>query len=275
MNSNTLTILNNGVEMPRLGLGVWKVTDDKVLIDAVHAAVNAGYRSIDTAAIYGNEAAVGEAIRTCGVGRGELFVTSKVWNSEQGYDSTLRAFETSMDKLGLEVLDLYLIHWPVKGKYKDTWRALEKLYADGRVRAIGVSNFHVHHLEDLLQDAKVVPAVDQVELHPRLTQQPLREYAQAKGIQIEAWSPLMQGGELLDHPLLAKIGAAHGKSAAQAILRWDIQHGLVTIPKSVTPSRIEANAAIFDFELTPEEMASIDALNENRRVGADPDNFNF
>ncbi|MFK7697648.1 aldo/keto reductase [Paenibacillus sp. HJGM_3] len=275
MISNTFTILNNGVEMPRLGLGVWKVTDDKVLIDAVHAAVKAGYRSIDTAAIYGNEAAVGEAIRTCGVGRGELFVTSKVWNSEQGYDSTLRAFETSMDKLGLEVLDLYLIHWPVKGKYKDTWRALEKLYADGRVRAIGVSNFHVHHLEDLLQDAKVVPAVDQVELHPRLTQQPLREYAQAKGIQIEAWSPLMQGGELLDHPLLAKIGAAHGKSAAQAILRWDIQHGLVTIPKSVTPSRIEANAAIFDFELTPEEMASIDALNENRRVGADPDNFNF
>lgn len=275
MDNPTYTVLQNGVKMPRLGLGVWKVTDENQLIKAVHAAVETGYRSIDTAAIYGNEAAVGEAIRTCGVNRSELFITSKVWNSEQGYDTTLRAFETSMDKLGLDVLDLYLIHWPVKGKYKDTWKALEKLYADGRVRAIGVSNFHVHHLEDLLQEAKVVPMVDQVELHPRLSQQPLRQFCAANGIQIEAWSPLMQGGELLDHALLSQIGTKYGKSAAQVVLRWDIQHGIVTIPKSVTPARIAENAAIFDFELTAAEMAAIDELNENRRVGADPDNFNF
>lgn len=261
--------------MPWLGLGVWKVTDENQLIQAVHAAVEAGYRSIDTAAIYGNEAAVGEAIRTCGVDRSELFITSKVWNSEQGYDTTLRAFESSLDKLRLDVLDLYLIHWPVKGKYKDTWRALEQLYADGRIRAIGVSNFHVHHLEDLLQEAKVVPMVNQVELHPRLSQQPLRQFCSLRDIQMEAWSPLMQGGELLDHPLLAEIGSRYGKSAAQVVLRWDIQHGIVTIPKSVTPSRIIENAAILDFELSAADMSAIDQLNEDRRVGANPDNFNF
>jgi methylglyoxal/glyoxal reductase len=273
--TNTYTVLKNGVQMPWLGLGVWKVTDQNQLIQAVHTAVEAGYRSIDTAAIYGNEAAVGEAINTCGVNRDELFITSKVWNSEQGYDRTLRAFETSMEKLRLDVLDLYLIHWPVKGKYKETWRALEQLYADRRVRAIGVSNFHVHHLEDLLQEAKVVPMVNQVELHPRLLQKPLRQFCSLRDIQMEAWSPLMQGGELLDHPLLAELGAKYGKSAAQVVLRWDIQHGIVTIPKSVTPSRIIENAAIFDFELSAGDMSAIDQLNQDRRVGADPDNFNF
>jgi diketogulonate reductase-like aldo/keto reductase len=269
------TQLKNGVQMPWLGLGVWKVTDEEQLIKAVHSAVETGYRSIDTAAIYGNEAAVGEAIRTCGLSRDELFVTSKVWNSNQGYETTLQAFDESMDKLGLDVLDLYLIHWPVKGKYKDTWRALEKLYAEGRVRSIGVSNFHEHHLTDLLQDAKVVPMVDQVELHPRLSQQPLRQFCKANGIQIEAWSPLMQGGELLNHPVLTEIGEKHGKSAAQSVLRWQIQHGIVTIPKSITPSRIRENFQVFDFELSEDEMAAIDAMNENRRVGADPDNFDF
>jgi diketogulonate reductase-like aldo/keto reductase len=269
------TQLKNGVQMPWLGLGVWKVTDEEQLIKAVHSAVEAGYRSIDTAAIYGNEAAVGEAIRTCGLSRDELFVTSKVWNSNQGYETTLQAFDESMDKLGMDVLDLYLIHWPVKGKYKDTWKALEKLYAEGRVRSIGVSNFHEHHLTDLLQDAKVVPMVDQVELHPRLSQQPLRQFCKANGIQIEAWSPLMQGGELLNHPVLTEIGEKHGKSAAQSVLRWQIQHGIVTIPKSITPSRIRENFQVFDFQLSEDEMAAIDAMNENRRVGSDPDNFDF
>jgi diketogulonate reductase-like aldo/keto reductase len=261
--------------MPRLGLGVWKVTEEEQLIQAVHAAIEAGYRSIDTATIYGNEAAVGEAIRTSGINRDELFITTKVWNSDQGYESTLAAFDASLDKLGVESLDLYLIHWPVKGKYKDTWRALEKLYADGRIRAIGVSNFHEHHLVDLLKDATVVPMVNQVELHPRLSQVSLRKFCRDNGIQIEAWSPLMQGGELLNLPLLQEIGASHGKTAAQSVLRWQIQHGIVTIPKSVTPSRIQENAQLFDFELTSAEMEAIDALNENRRVGADPDNFNF
>ncbi len=275
MSNPATTQLKNGVQMPWLGLGVWKVTDEEQLIKAVHSAVEAGYRSIDTAAIYGNEGAVGEAIRTCGISRDELFVTSKVWNSNQGYETTLQAFDESMDKLGLDVLDLYLIHWPVKGKYKDTWRALEKLYAEGRVRSIGVSNFHEHHLTDLLQDAKVVPMVDQVELHPRLSQQPLRQFCKANGIQIEAWSPLMQGGELLNHPVLTEIGEKHGKSAAQSVLRWQIQHGIVTIPKSITPSRIRENFQVFDFQLSEDEMAAIDAMNENRRVGADPDNFDF
>ncbi|MDF2671150.1 MAG: aldo/keto reductase family protein [Paenibacillus sp.] len=275
MSNPAVTELSNGVLMPRLGLGVWKVTEEEQLIQAVHAAIEAGYRSIDTATIYGNEAAVGEAIRTSGINRDELFITTKVWNSDQGYESTLAAFEASLDKLGVESLDLYLIHWPVKGKYKDTWRALEKLYADGRVRAIGVSNFHEHHLVDLLKDATVVPMVNQVELHPRLSQVSLRKFCRDNGIQIEAWSPLMQGGELLNLPLLQEIGASHGKTAAQSVLRWQIQHGIVTIPKSVTPSRIQENAQLFDFELTSAEMEAIDALNENRRVGADPDNFNF
>ncbi|WP_127580096.1 aldo/keto reductase [Paenibacillus koleovorans] len=275
MTTNNSAVLHNGVTMPWLGLGVWKMTDEQQLIRAVHAAVEAGYRSIDTAAAYRNEEAVGEAIRTCGIAREELFITSKVWNGDQGYDSTLQAFDASMDKLGIDVMDLYLIHWPVKGKYKDTWRAIEKLYADGRIRAIGVSNFHVHHFEDLLTEATIVPMVDQVELHPRLSQEPLREYCRANNIQIEAWSPLMQGRELLELPLLAEIGARYGKSAAQVILRWDIQSGIVTIPKSVTPERIRENAAIFDFELSTEDMAAINALNENRRIGSDPDNFNF
>lgn len=268
------TILNNGVKMPWLGLGVWKATGGTAK-PAVLAALKAGYRSIDNAAIYGNEAEVGEAIRESGVPRDEIFITTKVWNSDQGYDSTLKAFDTSMDKLGLDVLDLYLVHWPVKGKYKETWKALEHLYKEGRVKAIGVSNFHVHHLEDLLGEATIVPAVNQVECHPRLAQPELRKYCREKGIQLEAWSPLMQGGELFSNDTIVSIGQKHGKSAAQVILRWDLQNGIVTIPKSVTESRIIENANIFDFELNAEEMALIDGLNENRRVGSDPDNFNF
>jgi diketogulonate reductase-like aldo/keto reductase len=258
--------------MPWLGLGVWKAAEGGEVEHAVRTAIETGYRSIDTAAVYGNEEGVGRAIRDSRVSRDELFVTTKVWNADQGYDSTLAAYEQSLGKLGLDYVDLYLIHWPVN---KDTWKALEHLYEQGRVRAIGVSNFHVHHLDDLLQDAVVKPMVNQVEYHPRLSQRPLLAYCQKNGIQMEAWSPLMQGKELISHELLVGLGQKYGKSPAQIILRWDLQNGVVTIPKSVTPSRIRENADIFDFQLSAEDMALIDGLNLDTRVGADPDNFNF
>ncbi|MGD6857451.1 aldo/keto reductase [Bacillus infantis] len=268
------TKLHNGVEMPWFGLGVFKVQEGSEVIDSVKAAIKNGYKSIDTAAIYGNEEGVGQAIKESGAPREDLFITTKVWNSEQGYDSALAAFDESLSKLGLEYVDLYLIHWPVKGKYKDTWRALEKLYKDGRVRAIGVSNFHVHHLEDLLETAEIVPMVNQVEYHPHLAQLELREFCKQKGIQLEAWSPLKQG-QLLDEPVITEIAEKHKKSPAQIILRWDLQNEVITIPKSVKEHRIIENADIFDFELSSEDMEKIDALNKNERVGADPDNFNF
>ncbi|KAA8785737.1 diketogulonate reductase-like aldo/keto reductase [Paenibacillus sp. 4624] len=268
------TTLNNGVKMPWLGFGVFKVKDGDEVVSAVKTAIEAGYRSIDTAKVYNNESGVALGIRESGIAREDLFITTKVWNSDQGYESTLAAFEESMKRLELEYLDLYLIHWPVKGKYKDTWRALEKLYKEGRVRAIGVSNFQTHHLEDLLMDATVKPAVNQVELHPLLTQKELRDYCSTHEIQIEAWSPLGQGN-LMEHPLLQDIAAKYGKSPAQVILRWDLQNGIVTIPKSVTPERIHANTELYDFELTAEEIEQINGLNENKRFGSDPDNFNF
>ncbi|RNB87330.1 aldo/keto reductase [Brevibacillus fluminis] len=270
---NESTVLQNGIKMPWLGLGVWKVKEGSEVVDAVKAAIATGYRSIDTAAVYGNEDGVGKGIAESGVARDELFITSKVWNADQGYDSTLQAFDASMSKLGLDVLDLYLIHWPVKGKYKETWRALETLYKEGRVRAIGVSNFHVHHLEDLLDGAEVAPMVDQVEFHPLLSQVELRTFAKQHNIQLEAWSPLMQGN--LDLPLLTELSSKYGKTAAQIVLRWDIQHEVVTIPKSITPARIAENADIFDFALSAEDMEKIDGLNQNKRFGPDPDNFNF
>lgn len=270
--------LHNGVKMPGLGLGVFKVEEGPELIQAVKAAVKHGYRSIDTAAVYQNEGSVGEAIaelfKESTVAREDLFVTSKVWNADLGYESTLAAYETSLNKLGLDYLDLYLIHWPVKGKYKEAWRALETLYRDGRVKAIGVSNFQVHHLEDLMKDAVIKPMINQVEFHPRLTQKEVRAFCQEHGIQMEAWSPLMQG-ELLNNEVLKGIAEKHGKSVAQIILRWDVQHGVVTIPKSTKEQRIIENAALFDFELTEDDMNQIDGLNEDRRVGPDPDNFDF
>ncbi|WP_162595978.1 aldo/keto reductase [Bacillus sp. CGMCC 1.16541] len=268
------TTLHNGVKMPWFGLGVFKVEEGQEVVNSVKAAIKAGYRSIDTAAIYGNEEGVGQAIKESGVAREDLFITTKVWNADQGYESTLQAFETSLQKLGLEYLDLYLVHWPVKGKYKETWKALEKLYKDGRVRAIGVSNFQVHHLEDVLADAEIKPMVNQVEYHPRLTQTELQSFCKEQGIQLEAWSPLMQG-ELLDNLTLQEIGEKYNKSVAQVILRWDLQNEVVTIPKSIKEHRIIENASIFDFELTKEDMEKIDALNEDRRVGPDPDNFDF
>lgn len=273
MNLKSATKLANGVEMPWFGLGVFKVQEGQEVIDSVKAAIKAGYRSIDTASVYGNEEGVGQAIRESGVAREELFITTKVWNTEQGYDSTLAAFDQSLSKLGLDYADLYLVHWPIRAKYKDTWRALEKLYADGKVRAIGVSNFQIDHLEDLLADATVKPMVNQVELHPLLNQQELREYCKAQGIQIEAWAPLAQG-HLLDNEVLADIAARHNKTLPQIILRWDLQNGIVTIPKSVKEERIIANADIFDFELSEEEISRINGLNRDQRFGSHPDRFN-
>lgn len=275
---NSKVTLNNGVQMPWLGLGVFLAKEGTEVIQTVKAALKYGYLSIDTAAAYNNEEGVGRAIAESiaegTVAREDIFVTSKVWNSNQGYDSTLAAFNESLHKLNLDYLDLYLIHWPVKGKYKETWRALEKVYAEGKVKAIGVSNFQVHHLDDLLQDATVVPAVNQIELHPLLAQQQLRDFCKSKNIQVEAWSPLGQGN-LLEHELLKKIAAKHGKTTAQIILRWDIELGVVTIPKSVKEHRIIENANIFDFQLDAEDIAAIATLNENKRFGSDPDNFNF
>ncbi|MEN1987937.1 aldo/keto reductase [Paenibacillus hubeiensis] len=270
--------LHNGVRMPWFGLGVFQVNEGSELIAAVKKAIEHGYRSVDTAAIYGNEAGVGQAIaeamKEYNVKREELFITSKVWTADLGYEETLAAFDATMSKLGLEYLDLYLIHWPKAGKYKGAWKAMEELYKAGRIKAIGVSNFQIHHLEDLLQDAEIKPMVNQVEYHPRLTQVELKAFCDQHGIQLEAWSPLMQG-QLLDNPVLTEIAAAKGKSVAQIILRWDLQNGVVTIPKSTKEHRIIENASIFDFELTKEEMDRISGLNENVRVGPDPDNFNF
>ncbi|GBG05721.1 aldo/keto reductase [Paenibacillus agaridevorans] len=264
--------------MPWVGLGVFQVEEGQELVDAIRSAVRQGYRSIDTAAIYGNETSVGEGIRQAlaenNLTRDQLFITSKVWTADMGYEATIAAYETSLGKLGLDYLDLYLIHWPVEGKYKDTWRAMEELYKDGRVKAIGVSNFQTQHLRDLMDSAELKPVINQVEFHPRLTQKELLAYTREKGIQLEAWSPLMQG-QLLQNETLAQIAERHEKSVAQVILRWDLQHGVVTIPKSTKPVRIAQNGDLFDFSLSQEEMDAIDALNENRRVGPDPDNFDF
>lgn len=272
------TTLHNGVKMPWLGLGVFKVEEGPELVNAVKTAIKHGYRSIDTASIYGNEEGVGQGIREgikeAGITRDELFVTSKVWNADLGYESTIAAFETSLKKLGLEKLDLYLIHWPVEGKYKEAWKALETLYKEGKVRAIGVSNFQVHHLEDLMKEAEIKPMINQVELHPRLTQEEVRAFCAKHHIQVEAWSPLMQG-QLLDNEELKQIANKYQKSIAQVIIRWDLQTGIVTIPKSTKENRIIENAAVFDFELTEEDMKTINALNQNLRIGPDPDHFDF
>ncbi|HWK23649.1 MAG TPA: aldo/keto reductase [Ureibacillus sp.] len=277
-NLQDTTTLHNGVKMPWFGLGVFKVEEGPELVNAVKSAIKNGYRSIDTAAIYGNEEGVGKGIREglkeAGISRDELFVTSKVWNSDLGYELTLKAFETSLAKLGLEYLDLYLIHWPVEGKYKDAWRALETLYKEGRIKAIGVSNFQIHHLQDLMQDAEIKPMIDQVEFHPRLTQKDLQAFCKENGIQMEAWSPLMQG-QLLNNETLQGIASKYNKSVAQIILRWDLQSEVVTIPKSTKEHRIIENSNVFDFELTKEDMDVIDGLNQNHRVGPDPDNFDF
>ena len=271
---NDCTTLSNGVQMPWFGLGVYKTEPGQEVETSVRLAIENGYRSIDTAKLYNNEEGVGRAIANSGAKREDLFVTTKVWNADQGYENTLQAFEASRQRLDMDYVDLYLIHWPGTRLYKETWKALEKLYKDGHVRAIGVSNFQVRHLEDILQDCEFPPMVNQVEYHPRLIQANLLAYCKQQNIQMEAWSPLMRG-KLLDDPTINEIAADHGKTAAQVILRWDLDHGVVTIPKSIHADRIKSNADIFDFTLTADEMAAIDALNSNERVGPDPDTFDF
>ncbi|MGW4921135.1 aldo/keto reductase [Streptomyces parvulus] len=268
-------ILNNGVEMPQLGFGVWQVPDDEAET-AVVQALEAGYRSIDTAAIYGNEEGTGKALAASGVAREDLFVTTKLWNSDQGYDSTLRAFDASLAKLGLDYVDLYLIHWPMpaKERYVDTYKAFEKLLADGRVRAIGVSNFLPEHLERLTGETSVIPAVNQIELHPHLQQHASREFHAEQGIATEAWSPLGSGKGILEIPAIVAIAQKHGRTPAQVVLRWHLQLGNVVIPKSVTPSRIKENIDVFGFTLDAEDLAAISALNEDRRLGSDPAEVN-
>ncbi|MFC9599086.1 aldo/keto reductase [Peribacillus butanolivorans] len=266
--------LHNGVKMPQLGFGVFKVKNGSETVESVKKAIEVGYRSIDTAAIYENEEGVGQAIRESGISREELFITSKVWNTDQGYETTLQAFDDSLKRLGLEYLDLYLIHWPGKDKYLETWKALEKLYNEGKVKSIGVSNFHVHHLEKLLENSEIKPVVNQIELHPLLTQVEIRDYCEKHDIKVEAWSPLGRGS-LIEEPTINHIAKKHGKSSAQVLIRWHLQHEIVVIPKSITPSRIEENAQVFDFSLSLNEMNQIDALNKNERFGSNPDEILF
>ncbi|MCG7345618.1 aldo/keto reductase [Sporosarcina sp. ACRSL] len=264
--------LSNGVKMPQLGLGVYKMTDSEETIQAITYALEVGYRAIDTAAIYENEKETGEAIRQSGIPREELFITSKVWNTDQGYDETLRAFEASLERLGMDYLDLYLTHWPVAGSFVDTYRAIERLYDEKLIRATGVSNHHIHHLEKVFNVTNVKPMVNQIELHPRLTQEPLRNFCNDHGITVTSWSPLARG-RLMEEPILQQIGLKYGKTPAQVIIRWHLQHGLVVIPKSVTPSRIQSNIDVKDFELTPEDMLKIDGLNRDERTGTNPEKF--
>lgn len=264
--------LNTGASMPQLGYGVFLVPADEV-IAPVRAAIDAGYRSIDTAKVYGNEEGVGKAIADSGVKREDLFVTTKLWNDDQGYDSTLKAFDDSLSRLGLDYVDLYLIHWPVPSQdaYVDTWKAFEKIYNSGRAKAIGVSNFQVPHLQRLFDETSIVPALNQIELHPNLPQAELRAFHAEHGIATEAWSPLGRNNGLLDSATVANLAEKYGKTPAQIVLRWHIELGNVTIPKSVTPSRIKENIEVFDFELAQDDVKAITALETGVRVGPNPD----
>ena len=268
------TTLSNGIDMPWFGLGVFEVKAGFQVEMAVRWALQAGYRSFDTAAIYRNEAGVGEVIRTSDISRDETFVTTKVWNQDQRTNRVKEAFETSLDLLGLDYVDLYLVHWPVEGHYQDTWRVLETIYETGRARAIGVSNFMIHHLQDLLQIARIVPMVNQIEFHPYLQQPELVAFCRQHNIQLEAWSPLMKG-RVLEVRQLQKIAKKYGKNPVQITLRWLLQRGIIVIPKSIKKTRIQENAKVFDFELSAADMAVIDSLDRGSRVGPSPYNFSF
>jgi diketogulonate reductase-like aldo/keto reductase len=269
--------LNNGVAIPQVGLGVFQTKEGAEVERAVDAALEAGYRLIDTAAIYGNEVGVGKAIKASGLPREEIFITTKLWNAHHAYEDALRAFDESLDKLDCGYIDLYLIHWPLpmEGKFTQAWKALEELYTSKRVRAIGVSNFKPHHLETLLGEAETVPAVNQIELHPLLQQQATRAYCMEHGIAIESYSPLMQAGEALEHPVITNLAQKYGKTTAQVILRWHAQSGFIVIPKSVKPERIRENIALFDFALSEEDMRAIEGMDRDQRIGADPDTASF
>jgi diketogulonate reductase-like aldo/keto reductase len=261
--------LRTGAHIPLIGLGVWQSARGKTTREAVLSALRRGYRHIDTARIYGNEHDVGEGVKASGVPRAEIFVTTKLWNDDQGYDAALRAFNGSLDRLGLDYVDLYLIHWPVAGKRLDSWRALETIFADKRARAIGVSNYLVPHLEELLAKANVVPAVNQIEVHPFLQQRETRAFCKTQGIVVEAYSPLTHGTRI-DDPVVAEAARGVKRTSAQVLLRWGVQHGMVVLPKSVREGRIAENAKVFDFELDAGAMKRLDALDEGAATGWDP-----
>ncbi|RBL87235.1 aldo/keto reductase [Streptomyces cavourensis] len=265
--------LNDGSKIPQLGLGVWQVPDDQAAA-SVKEALAAGYRSVDTAAIYGNESGVGAGLRAAGVARKDLFVTTKLWNDKHDFDAAHKALDESLEKLGLAYVDLYLIHWPVAGsdKFVDAWRAMIEMKEDGRARSIGVSNFTQAHLERIIEATGVTPSVNQIELHPGFAQRELRAFHDKHGIATESWSPLAQGGITKEKTIL-ELAKKHGKSPAQVTLRWHLQHGLIVIPKSVTPARIRENIDVFDFELSRAEMDAIDAIKEAGRLGPDPEKF--
>lgn len=268
--------MSNGVSIPLLGVGTFKVPEGRSVEDEVKVALEIGYRHIDTAAVYGNERGVGQAVRASGIPRDEIFVTTKVWNDalRRGPDAVLKAIDESLDRLGMEHVDLYLIHWPVPGRFVEAWSAMEQIYAERKARAIGVSNFLLHHLKELLPKARVKPMADQIEFHPRLMQRPLMDFCREHQIVQEAWAPLMQG-KIFSIPKLQEIASKYGKTVAQVALKWEISHGVVTIPKSVHRDRLAENADLYDFDLSPEDIKQIDALDRNERIGADPDNFNF
>lgn len=271
MSAQTHITFNDGRSIPQVGLGVWR-TPNETAVTAVQTALEAGYRHVDTAAIYGNEEGVGEGLKQSGVPREEVFVTTKLWNEDQGFDSTLRACEASLDRLGVAYVDLYLIHWPAprKDRYLDTWKAFVRLKEEGRVRSIGVSNFEAEHLDRIIDATGVVPVLNQIELHPRFQQRALREIHAARGIATQSWSPLGQG-QLLEDPVITGIAARHGRTPAQIIIRWHIDKGLIVIPKSVTPSRIRQNFDVFGFSLSADDVAAIDALDSaDGRIGPNP-----
>lgn len=268
--------LNNGIEIPAIGLGVFRLDDNKKAQEAVELALSVGYRHIDTAMIYDNEEAVGKAIKNSGIPRNEIFVTTKLWNDDQRSGKVEEAIDSSLEKLGLDYVDLYLVHWPVKGTYVNVWKKMETLYKEGKSRAIGVSNYHEHHLDDLLKEAEVVPAVNQIECYPYLTQGPLIDYCKEKGIHPEAWGPLGAGkSDILENPVITEIAKKHGKTPAQIVLRWHLERDVIIIPKSVHKERQIENLSVTDFSLSSEEVKQISALNKNKRLGSNPDNFNF
>ena len=265
--------LSNGVDIPVLGFGTYKMENGKEAFESISYALEVGYRHIDTAKIYENEETVGEAINKSGINREEIFLTTKVWNTDRGYDNTLKAFETSLKKLNTDYIDLYLIHWP-NDLNVETWRALERLYKEKKVRAIGVSNFKEYHLEEIFENCEITPMINQVEFHPELTQPELYEFCNSRNIVLEAWSPLMKG-KIFFIDLLKELSEIYNKTIPQIVLRWNIQLGVVTIPKSVTKERIRENFDVFDFELSKEHMEKINSLNKNLRTSHDPDNIDF
>ncbi|WP_106498154.1 aldo/keto reductase [Lentibacillus sp. Marseille-P4043] len=273
MNPNTTKRLNNGKQIPQLGLGVYKVPAEQVY-ETVKNALELGYRHIDTASFYGNEEGVGKAIKDSGIPREEIFVTTKVWNDDHGFERAQEAFAKSLNRLGLEYVDLYLIHWPVPTIFPETWKALEKVYKDGAAKAIGVSNFLDHHLQELARTQEVQPAVDQIELHPKLVETRTINYCHEKGIAIESWSPLGRA-TYLDDPLLVKLGEKYKKSPAQIIIRWHLQRDFVVIPKSTNSERQRENITVFDFHLDERDMKLLDQMDEGMRVGSHPNNVSI